>query len=97
MRLENKNTIVTGATGGIGFATVSRFLDEGANVMMVGRNTKKLVDAFEELGKPKKLSYFVAEATDEQAVKSSVDKTFETFGSVDVVIANAGTEELCNL
>ena len=57
MRLENKNTIVTGATGGIGFATVSRFLDEGANVMMVGRNTKKLIDAFEELGKPKKLSY----------------------------------------
>ena len=92
MRLENKNTIVTGATGGIGFATVSRFLDEGANVMMVGRNTKKLNDAFEELGKPKKLSYFVAEATDEHAVKSSVDKTFETFGSVDVVIANAGTE-----
>ena len=35
MRLENKNAIITGATGGIGFATVSKYLDEGANVMTV--------------------------------------------------------------
>ena len=50
MRLENKNTIVTGATGGIGFATVSRFLEEGANVMMVGRNKKQVPTSFVSYG-----------------------------------------------
>ena len=92
MRLENKNAIITGATGGIGFATVSKYLDEGANVMMVGRSEDKLVEAHNQLGKPNNAAFCVAESTDEIAIKDSIQKTGDTFGSVDIVIANAGTE-----
>ncbi len=92
MRLENKNAIITGATGGIGFATVERYLDEGANVMMVGRNEDKLAQAYADLGKPNKASFTVAESTDEKAVRESIQQTSDTFGSIDIVIANAGTE-----
>jgi len=41
-RLDGKTAIITGATGGIGEATAKRFLDEGANVMLVGRSKEKL-------------------------------------------------------
>ena len=41
-RLSGKVAIITGATGGIGEATAKRFLDEGANVMLVGRSKEKL-------------------------------------------------------
>jgi len=92
MRLENKNAIITGATGGIGFATVSKYLDEGANVMMVGRSEDKLVEVHNQLGKPNNAAFCVAESTDEIAIRDSVQKTSDTFGSVDIVIANAGTE-----
>ena len=74
MRLENKNTNVTGALEESDFN--QGFL-ERCKCNDGWQKYKKLIDAFEELGKPEKLSYFVAEATDEQAVKSSVDKTFE--------------------
>ena len=42
MRLENKTAIISGATGVIGEATTRRFLDEGANVALVGRSEEKL-------------------------------------------------------
>ena len=74
MRLENKNAIITGATGGIGFATVSKYLDEGANVMMVGRSEDKLVEVNNRLGKPNNAAFCVADSTDEIAIKDSVQK-----------------------
>ena len=43
MRLKNKTAIVTGATGGIGAATSKRYLEEGANLVMVGRSEEKLI------------------------------------------------------
>ena len=44
LRLKNKTAIVTGATGGIGAATSKRYLEEGANLVMVGRSEEKLIN-----------------------------------------------------
>ena len=44
MRLEGKTAIVTGATVGIEAATSKRFLEEGANTILVGRSKEKLDD-----------------------------------------------------
>lgn len=49
--LAGKMCIVTGANQGIGFAIAKRFLGEGANVCLVGRNPVKVNEAVQELQK----------------------------------------------
>ena len=91
-RLDGKVAIVTGATGGIGEATAKRFLDEGASVMLVGRSADKLKETHERLAATSGLAVFVADAIDEEATAAAVGATVETFGGIDILIANAGTE-----
>lgn len=83
--LHGKTALITGATGGIGEATAKRFLNEGANVMLVARSAEKLKATRDRLGVGKAVAQFVADAGDEAA-------TVDTFGGVDVLLANAGSE-----
>ena len=91
-RLDGKVAIITGATGGIGEATAKRFLEEGASVMLVGRSAEKLTETRGRLSDFEKVAEFVADATDEAATKASVEKTVQTFGGLDISVANAGIE-----
>lgn len=93
-RLEGKTAIITGATGGIGEATAKLFLQEGANVMLVGRSGEKLAATRERLAAGGSLAHAVAEATDERATDAAVAATIEAFGGVDILFANAGNEGL---
>lgn len=95
-RLDGKVAIITGATGGIGEATAKLFLREGANVMLVGRSAEKLKATRERFGVSNKVAHFVAEAADEEATAAAVAATIETFGGVDILLANAGTEGRLN-
>ena len=54
MRLENKTVVITGATGSIGKAAAKLFLEQGANLCLVGRDEGKLRALERELGKVKK-------------------------------------------
>lgn len=91
-RLAGKVAIITGATGGIGEATAAQFLREGARVMLVGRSATKLAETRERLGATSGLAHCVAEAADEAAIAAAVAATVATFGGVDLLFANAGTE-----
>lgn len=91
-RLDGKIAIITGATGGIGEATAKLFLQEGANVMLVARSAEKLKETCGRLGESKHLAKFVADATDEAATAAAVAATVKSFGGVDILLANAGTE-----
>lgn len=93
-RLQGKTAIITGATGGIGEATAKLFLREGANVMLVGRSADKLKETFTRLGAEGRLAQHVADATDEAATAAAVEATVKSFGGVDILFANAGTEGL---
>ena len=92
MRLEGKTAIVTGATGGIGAATSKRFLEEGANTILVGRSKEKLDDLIDNIPFAENALIHLAEATDEDAVIDCMKVAKDKFGSVDIVVANAGTE-----
>ena len=78
-RLARKVCVVTGASGGIGAATVERFQDEGATVVGVDL----LPDA------PGDLS-LVADVTDEDAVHDAYAQVRQEFGRIDVLFNNAG-------
>ncbi len=91
-RLEGKTAILTGATGGIGSATAKKLLREGASVMIAGRDGGRL----EETAKALDNADRAATCTGQPAVEADVEALFaatkERFGSVDIVIANAGAE-----
>ena len=91
-RLEGKTALITGATGGIGEATAKRFLNEGANVMLVARSSEKLKATRDRLGGGESVAQFVADAADEAATGAAVSATVDTFGGIDVLFANAGSE-----
>ena len=89
--LDGKVAIITGGGKGIGFGIASAFAEAGANLCITGRTEQRLVDAEEKL----KTEYgcdvihAVAEGSDEQAVKSVIEKCVEHYGKLDVVVNNA--------
>jgi len=91
-RLSGKVAIVSGATGGIGEATVRRFLEEGAKVMATGRSDDKLTKLSARLDNHEHLGTFCADAVDEAGAAAVVQAAQEQFGRLDIIFANAGTE-----
>ncbi len=88
MRLKNKTALVTGAASGFGREIAKRFIAEGANVAIVDLNEKGAQEVASELGNnavPIKCNVAVAED-----IERAVNSTFEAFGSIDIVINNAG-------
>jgi NAD(P)-dependent dehydrogenase (short-subunit alcohol dehydrogenase family) len=92
MRFTGQTVIVTGAAGGIGVATARRFLQEGANVVLVGHHADKLDKAKEDLqpADASKILSLVCDVSDEDQVRKSVDDTIARFGALNVVVNNAG-------
>ncbi len=88
MRLANKTALITGGNSGIGLVTAKLFVDEGAKVVITGRNQATLEAAAKELG-PNALA-IVADATDITATKKAIEQAVKKFGKLDIVFANAG-------
>lgn len=89
LNLENKTVIVTGGASGIGKAVVDEFLRQGANVVVS--------DISENESDNDKLLYVKCDVTKREDVKAMVDRTVEKFGSVDVLVNNAGINIPCLL
>ncbi|MBQ8233471.1 MAG: SDR family oxidoreductase [Lachnospiraceae bacterium] len=102
--LTGKTAIITGAgravlsdgrCGSIGYGIATAYAKEGANLVITGRNVKKLEDAKEELERLYGIKVLIIQAdvnagADNMAVvQNVVDKTIETFGRIDVLINNA--------
>lgn len=85
MRFENKMTVVTGATSGIGRATAAGMAGEGAIVAAIGRSP----DALRELEAAGHRTYR-ADLTSEAETASTVDKIMKDLGGVDILVNAAG-------
>ena len=85
-RLQDRTAIVTGGASGIGLATVRRFADEGANVVVVDMDDEKGGAAAEEV----RGSYVHCDVTDVEQVDAMVTHTVDTYGGVDIAFNNAG-------
>jgi NAD(P)-dependent dehydrogenase (short-subunit alcohol dehydrogenase family) len=90
-KLENKITIITGGSGGIGLATAKMFLAEGAKVMLVDLDEKTLKKCAESLASPH-LKICAADVSNAQDVQNYVQRTLDAWGGIDILFDNAGIE-----
>ncbi len=89
--MKNKTVIITGASSGIGKACAIAFGRRGANIVVSGRNKENLEQAAEELRKTGAQVLAVAgDVSNENDCKLLIEKTVEQFGSIDILINNAG-------
>jgi len=89
-RLDNKVAIISGAAGGIGYATAEKFLEEGASVMICDMDATRLATAAETLSQKGKVLWEAVNITNVEAVEAMVKRTNEELGHVDILINNAG-------
>ncbi len=85
-RLEGKTAVVTGGCSGIGLATVRRFAEEGAKVVIGDLDDNRGPDVAEEIGG----TYVHTNVTDKEQVDALFATAQSTYGSVDVAFNNAG-------
>ncbi|MGE4430434.1 MAG: SDR family NAD(P)-dependent oxidoreductase [Sphingobium sp.] len=87
-RLQNKNAIVTGGARGIGEGIVDLFVREGARIILadIDPNAK----AFEDRFGRDAVRFKHTDVTREDDIAAAVDFCVETFGSLDVMVNNAG-------
>jgi 3-oxoacyl-[acyl-carrier protein] reductase len=86
-RLKNKVAIITGAAKGIGFATVQRFAQEGAIVIMADMNLEAAKGAAAQI--PNAEAYAM-NVTDRASIQAVVDQVMQKHGRIDILINNAG-------
>lgn len=87
-RLDNKVVLITGSTQGIGAAIARLCVQEGAKVMLHGRNEERAQELEQELNG--QASYIIHDLAVLTAAKSLVEATIAKFGRIDVLINNAG-------
>lgn len=89
--LQNKITIITGATSGMGAAIAKLFAAEGAKVVVNGRNEKRGNQVVKEIIENDGLATFIqSDISTEEGNASLFHETIRIYGGLDIVIANAG-------
>ena len=89
--LSRQTIVVTGATSGIGLATVRMATERGAAVVLVARNEDALQRLAEEIrGRGGRAEYQVADVADPAQVDAVAAKAVEAFGSFDSWVNDAG-------
>ncbi|QCZ45236.1 SDR family oxidoreductase [Levilactobacillus brevis] len=89
-RLDGKVAIVTGGTLGIGLAIATKFVEEGAKVMITGRHSDVGEKAAKSVGTPDQIQFFQHDSSDEDGWTKLFDATEKAFGPVSTLVNNAG-------
>lgn len=87
MSLSEKVVLITGGTGSIGKSIAKKFSEQGANIIINGRNSEKLDSVVKELGIGMPL---VFDIKNEKEIRDGVKKIIDKFGRIDILVNNAG-------
>jgi NAD(P)-dependent dehydrogenase (short-subunit alcohol dehydrogenase family) len=88
--LAGKAALITGGTTGLGRAMAERFLDEGASVVITGRDESLGAEAEGALAGRGAIRFLRADVRDPDQARASVDETVALLGGLDILVNNAG-------
>ena len=89
-RIEGKVAVVTGGCSGIGLATVQRFVEEGARVVIGDIDDERGHALVGQLGGPDLATYVHVDVTSKDEVDALFATAKDSYGSVDIAFNNAG-------
>jgi 3-hydroxybutyrate dehydrogenase len=92
MKLDGKVALVTGAASGIGHQIARRYVEAGGRVAIADLNLDAAKAAAKELGGEKDAIAVAMDVTKEDEVNAGVDKTAAAFGTIDILVSNAGIQ-----
>lgn len=89
--VKNETVIVTGGSSGMGKAMAKKFAQEGANVVITGRNEERLAEAKSEIEETStgKVLTIAMDVRNTDDVARMVDETIAEFGTIDHLVNNA--------
>jgi L-fucose dehydrogenase len=94
LKLENKVVIVTGGSKGIGRGIVEAFANEKAKVVIVNRSGGEGEVLRDKINSSGGQALFIkADLTESAQCQMAIEKTLEAYGSIDVIVNNAGVND----
>nr|WP_197539881.1 SDR family NAD(P)-dependent oxidoreductase [Pseudomonas resinovorans] len=88
--MSKQTVIITGASSGIGLGLAKAFLDNGYNVVGSARSVERLQEAAASLGNPHNFVGVAGDVADPASARKLLAAAVEAFGSVEVLVNNAG-------
>jgi 3-hydroxybutyrate dehydrogenase len=88
--LDGRVACVTGGTRGIGLAIAKAFLDEGAKVVINGRDPDKAAATIAALNAGDNVHFIAGDVKQREHCEAIVNGTVEHFGRIDILVPNAG-------
>lgn len=95
--LNDKVAIVTGGTRGIGLATVKKFLDNGAKVILLGsreESVRKAIDGLKNENPNYEVDGDWPNLSDLSSVEESFENIYKKYGKIDILVNNAGMSSM---
>jgi NAD(P)-dependent dehydrogenase (short-subunit alcohol dehydrogenase family) len=91
-RLDGKNALIVGGSGGLGGAIAEGFLQSGANVVVAGRHPEKVSDSLETVAKSLKVDYFgiQVDITNQSSVEKMAESLEKRYNRIDILVNSAG-------
>ncbi|SDH99270.1 3-oxoacyl-[acyl-carrier protein] reductase/bacilysin biosynthesis oxidoreductase BacG [Alteribacillus persepolensis] len=94
--LANKNAVITGGSAGIGFAAAKALAEEGANILIIGRDKSRLQQAESELSSCAKdtsaaIHSISADLSEKESLDRAIHTVFSTFERIDFLVNSAGS------
>ena len=88
-RMDGRAAVITGASGGIGWATAKRYVAEGAAVIAADIDDARGAEMVADIGGA--VTYVHCDVTDPDQVRAAVDRCVSDHGRIDVIFNNAAT------
>ena len=88
-RMDGRAAVVTGGAGGIGWATTKRYVEEGAKVIAVDRDTDRGEALVDDVGPG--VTFLECDVSQPEQVRAAVDRCVTDHGRIDVLFNNAAT------